>query len=83
MHGLGYKAFRSMIIGIFTIATATVLFACDGNSAVRQLSDYELAQRQAECIDRKPTAPGRAQACENVQRECERRKKDLGLYICR
>ncbi len=59
------------------------LVACGNESALKTMGDFELAERQAECIDREPTAPGRVQACKNINKECERRKKDLGLYVCR
>lgn len=59
------------------------LVACDSDSAIKDLGDFELAERYGQCLDRKPTAPGKAQACENLRRECERRKEELGSYICR
>jgi len=58
------------------------LLACRGDTPINQLSDYELAQKHKECIKRKPTAPGAAMACENIRRECDRRHKRLGNYIC-
>lgn len=59
------------------------LVACGNDSSIRQLTDYELAERYGHCLDRKPTAPGKAQACENMRRECERRREELGSFICR
>jgi hypothetical protein len=58
------------------------LLACRGEAPLSQLSDYELAERHKECIKRKPTAPGAVMACENIRRECDRRHRDLGNYIC-
>lgn len=57
--------------------------ACGKESELRSMHDLELAERHAGCLDREPTAPGRVQACKNIKRECDRRKEDLGLYVCR
>jgi hypothetical protein len=71
---------KAWVMGVMVL----VLTACDGRSAkIRQLNDNELAERYGFCLDREPTAPGKAQACENLRRECERRKEDLGSYVCR
>lgn len=70
----------------FTITAMGLLFTlinCGGNSGLRSLSDFELAERQANCLDKEPTAPGSVQACKNIARECQRRREELGLYICR
>lgn len=61
---------------------ATFLAACEP-SRIEQMSDYELSERYDYCLDRKPTAPGKATACENLRRECERRRKELGSFVCR
>ncbi len=68
---------------ITAIGMLMVLVNCGGDSGLRELRDFELAERQAQCLDRQPTAPGGVQACKNIARECERRKEDLGLYVCR
>ena len=60
-----------------------ILSACDGNDKFAKLSDYELAEEHGNCLDRKPTAPGAKIICENYAKECERRKKDLGTFVCR
>ena len=70
---------RSVFIFIFVF----FISACEQESKLAQKPDYVLAERHAYCLDRKPTAPGHATACENVRIECERRKKELGSYICR
>jgi len=59
------------------------LSACDGNAKFAKLSDYELAEAHGKCLDKKPTAPGAKIICENYTKECERRKKDLGTFVCR
>jgi len=72
------RMYRFTAIGLLS-----TLAACGGDSGLRNLRDYELSERQAQCFDRKPTAPGSVQACKNIARECERRREELGLYICR
>lgn len=67
------------ILVIFSVG----LVACGNDSAMKKLNDFELAERYGLCLDRKPTAPGKAQACENLRRECERRKEELGSFVCR
>lgn len=58
------------------------LFACSGDTPLNRLSDFDLAEKNKECFTRKPTAPGAMLACENIRRECDRRHKELGNYIC-
>lgn len=70
---------RSLFLASFFL----FLTACGQDSKLAQKPDFELAERHAYCLDRKPTAPGHATACENVRIECERRKEELGSYICR
>lgn len=66
----------------FGLLCAALLAACEP-SRIEQMSDYELSERYDYCLDRKPTAPGKATACENLRRECERRRLELGSYVCR
>lgn len=65
------------------LAASMTLTACGSDSKLTRLSDFDLAERHAYCLDNKPSAPGKAQACTNIERECESRKVDLGTYICR
>lgn len=68
---------------IVVIAMILLLAGCERETALTRMGDYELAERYGFCLDREPTAPGKAQACENLRRECERRKEELGSYVCR
>ena len=68
------------LLCVFLIAA--LLVACEP-SRIEQMSDFELSERYDYCLEKKPTAPGKATACENLRRECERRKRELGSYICR
>lgn len=64
------------------LLSALLLLACEP-SRIERMSDYELGERYGNCLDNKPTAPGVATACENLRRECERRKQELGSFVCR
>ncbi|MEC8429600.1 MAG: hypothetical protein VXZ35_14280 [Pseudomonadota bacterium] len=68
---------------IVVVTLVLLLAGCERDTALTRMSDYDLAERYGFCLDREPTAPGKAQACENLRRECERRKKELGSYVCR
>ncbi len=68
-----------LLISVLSI----LLAACDSNSKLRSMSDHELAEKHGECLDKKPTAPGYATACENFRKECDRRRKELGSFVCR
>ncbi|MGH1470359.1 MAG: hypothetical protein ACRBCS_04150 [Cellvibrionaceae bacterium] len=71
------------MIRLLLIAFSFLLLAsCGGNSKMKGMSDFELAQKNSACLSGKPTAPGKATACENVRKECERRRKELKNYAC-
>lgn len=55
--------------------------ACDGNSKMRQMTNSELTAKRDECLHTNPTSPGKVTACENIRKECERRRKE-GNYAC-
>ncbi|MFL0811007.1 MAG: hypothetical protein K6L76_11380 [Agarilytica sp.] len=61
---------------------ATVLLlisACDGG--MKGMSNQELAGKRDACLQNNPTSPGRVTACENIRKECERRRKE-GNFAC-
>lgn len=64
---------------IYMLVIASVL-SCEG-SALRKMSNTELSAKRDDCLRHNPTAPGRVTACENIRRECERRRKE-GNYAC-
>lgn len=55
------------------------LMACD--KGLRGLTNQELVAKNDECVMGNPTAPGRVTACENIKKECARRRDD-GNYAC-
>lgn len=58
-----------------------LVLACEGSTSVRRMSDEALMAKRDECLRRNPTAPGYVVACENIRKECERRKKARN-YSC-
>lgn len=67
-------------------AAAVICALCVGvagceRSGMRGLTNQELAAKRDQCVMGNPTSPGRVTACENIKKECERRRKD-GNYAC-
>ena len=59
---------------------ATLLYGC-GDGKLAGLDNQEIAAKRDACIRNEPTSPGRVTACENIRKECERRRKE-GNYAC-
>ena len=55
-------------------------FAC-GSGGLKGLANAELVAKRDECLQKNPTSPGRVTACENIRKECERRRKE-GNFAC-
>ncbi len=55
------------------------LSACDGG--MKGMPNQELVAKRDECVQRSPTSPGKVTACENIRKECERRRKG-GNFAC-
>lgn len=60
-------------------AILTLLLGCEGK--MQKMSNQELAAKRDECVARNPTSPGKVTACENIRKECERRRKE-GNFAC-
>jgi len=65
---------------LLLIISALALAACDGGK-MQKMSNQELAAKNEECVQGNPTSPGKVTACENVRKECERRRAE-GNYTC-
>ena len=63
---------RIFIIGLSTLS----LSACNGPFS--DLSNYDLKEIYAKC-DSKNLNPAGAQRCNNIQDECDKRKKESGF----
>lgn len=71
------------LLPLLTVLSAVGLGGCGGDSKIQGMSDYDLSERYSHCLDHEPTAPGQGQICENLRRECESRRKELGRFVCR
>ena len=66
---------------VWVVCCCMFVWACDGNSKMKAMSNGELSAKRDECLRGNPTSPGRVTACENIRKECERRRKD-GNFAC-
>lgn len=65
---------------VLTTAMALLIMAC-GDSKMAKLSDTELNEKIERCRANTSPSPGFAVACDNYQRECDRRRKE-GKMVC-
>ncbi len=49
---------------------------------IEQVTDDDLRAKYAECFDMNEPAAAMILACENYKRECDRRSKKIGRFIC-
>ena len=66
-------------LGALFLAAPFFLSGCENKFA--SIPDNELADSMYECRTVQDQAPGMAIRCDNVRRECERRR-DEGRYVC-
>lgn len=71
---------RNVFVVLVSVLIAMGISACDGGK-MQKMSNQELQTRNDECVQGNPTSPGKVTACENVRKECERRRKE-GNYTC-
>ncbi len=62
-----------------TLVLIPLLFACSNKLA--SVSDEDLADNMYECRTALDQSPGMAIRCDNVTRECKRRR-DEGRFVC-
>lgn len=69
------------LVKLFSVSVLILLglSACEGG--MKGMSNQELAAKRDECVQRNPTSPGKVTACENIRKECERRRKE-GNFAC-
>jgi len=70
---------KTVLFLCITWGAALALSAC--GDKFKSMSNQELAAKSDECVRTNPTSPGKVTACENVRKECERRRKDKN-YAC-
>lgn len=67
---------RLSILSLFISVTT----GCD--RAIEKVSDQELMGKYSECQNAENPSAAMGFACENYKKECERRRKETGRYIC-
>lgn len=70
-----------MLIRLIVLGAMLPFLAACGGGKLAGLENAELAAKRDECTRQNPTSPGRVTACENIRKECERRRKE-GNYAC-
>lgn len=58
----------------------TTLSGC--NDGLQSLDDADLAERWEECRNVNAPTPALVQSCQNVERECQRRARELKNHVC-
>ena len=74
-HTLGTPGLIIIFASIITLLTAC------GGGKLTGLENAELASKRDECVRQNPTSPGKATGCENIRKECERRRA-AGNFAC-
>lgn len=64
-----------------TLCAALCLAACD-SPALGRMSDSELSRKADECRNTNAPAAILAAQCRSVKKECERRARELHVYVC-
>ena len=66
---------------LFAIIIISITASACGKGSLSDLGNIELVAKSDECLRKQPTSPGRVTACENIKKECEKRRKK-GNYAC-
>lgn len=73
---------QSVMRTAFVVLLLSLLLAgCRDTAKLSDLSNGELASKNDECLRQQPTSPGRVTACENIRKECAKRRAK-GNYSC-
>ena len=76
LNALPQKKRNIAMQSLLALLCTSVLSACSGPFS--DYSDYELKRAYGEC-DYDNLSPAGAQRCLNIEKECEKRKKESGL----
>ena len=79
MHIKLPSTLHSLLYPLFMVSLL-LLSACE--SKWEKMPDDELSAKASECMNMNDPAPAMIQVCKNYKRECERRFKELGRYVC-
>lgn len=73
-----FQKLKWIVMCIFSI----LLLGCEVDSNLAGLSDREMRSKIQECRTANSPAPAMIFACENYQRECEKRTEKAGHFVC-
>ncbi len=65
-----------MRVLLMLLSFSLLLAGCEQQSKFSSMSDKELRQQRMQCKSIKKKSPGKAIACENVEKEYQRRLKE-------
>lgn len=74
-----YRRPAALLLRLLTFSAALTLGGCD--SRMNTMGDTDLQDRMYECHSSLSQNPGFAISCDNVRRECLRRRKE-GKFLC-
>jgi hypothetical protein len=74
--------FQKQKLLVALVVTSTLVVGCEVDSNLAGLSDREMRAKIQECKSAKSPAPAMIFACENYQRECEKRTEKAGYFVC-
>ena len=74
--------FKKPLYSVLVAVVAASLWGCDSKSELSDVSDRDMRATMKECKTMKSPAPAMIFACENYQRECEKRAEKTGHFVC-
>jgi hypothetical protein len=74
-----YTALYTILRPLLLLA---ILFISACESKWEAMNEDELVEKASRCLNMNDPAPAMIQVCKNYKRECERRFKETGRYIC-
>ena len=74
--------FKKPLYSVLVAVVAASLWGCDSKSELSDVSDRDMRAKMKECKTMKSPAPAMIFACENYQRECEKRADKAGHFVC-
>ena len=73
--------FKTKYAAFFLLVSGVIIIAACEKKGLAALTNAQLTEKNSDCAIHQPTAPGKATSCENVKRECAKRRKK-GIHAC-
>ena len=71
-----------LVVTLSTLFIVTLLLFSCSRSGLSDLSTQELVAKSDECMENIPSAPGKVTSCENIRKECKRRRIEESDFSC-